>query len=69
MRKAIIILLGALSLLACTRIYTNCPPITQYDQDFNLQLAKELTPLPENSAIIQAMKDYASLRDQLRACQ
>jgi len=46
-----------------------CPPLKDYSEGFNQRLAGELEAQPEGSAIIEAMGDYISLRDQVRACR
>jgi len=46
-----------------------CPPLKDYSEGFNQRLAAELEPLQEGSAIIEAMGDYITLRDQVRACR
>jgi hypothetical protein len=46
-----------------------CPPIVEYGRGFQARVASELEMLPERSAIIQMMGDYAVMRDQVRACR
>lgn len=46
-----------------------CPRIPRYGKAFNEQLANELEPIPDNSAIMRVVEDYISLRDQLQACR
>nr|WP_227445488.1 hypothetical protein [Cognatishimia sp. F0-27] len=45
-----------------------CPPIVEYSREFQAQAAEELAMLPDGSAIVQMMGDYAVIRDQARAC-
>jgi hypothetical protein len=43
-----------------------------YKPEFNSRLADEIESLPDtngNPAIVDALSDYASLRDKIRACQ
>ena len=68
-------LIASLLLTGCgqtvykTKVEIYCPPIAQYDERFNIQLADELESLPsENKAIEQAMKNYIYLRDRVRLC-
>lgn len=64
---------GMLSLTACGAVpvsdTTTCPPIVQYDDAFNKQLADELENVPADSATMRAIEDYIRERDQLRKCQ
>lgn len=48
---------------------TVCPPIPKYAKSFQAQMATEVETLPHGSAIEEALKDYAVLRDQLRLCR
>ena len=55
-----------------TELEIYCPTITKYTQEFNIKLIDELERLPEangNPAIVDALSDYATLRDKLRACR
>jgi hypothetical protein len=63
MRAALI----ALLLSGCATASV-CPTLATYDEAFNQRLVSELEPLPEDSAIVQTIIDYSSLRDQVRAC-
>lgn len=46
-----------------------CPPIKQYDSEFNHKLADEIEVIPnEGSAIETVVTDYMVLRDKLSAC-
>jgi len=47
-----------------------CPPMKQYDDQFNNELADEIDRLPESSTRIpEAIGDYAHLRDRIRRCE
>lgn len=69
-------MIATISLSACSargsepvlEIY--CPPIVEYSDEFNAGLADELTRIPEEDTenITEALIDYGSLRDTLRAC-
>jgi hypothetical protein len=55
-----------------TELEIYCPNITGYNRVFNDKLADEIESLPDtngNPAIVDALSDYASLRDKIRACQ
>ena len=45
-----------------------CPPVVEYSRDFQARAAEELAVLPDGSAAVQMMGDYAVMRDQARAC-
>ncbi len=45
-----------------------CPPVVEYSREFQARAAEELALLPDGSAIIEIMEDYAVVRDQVRAC-
>ena len=49
---------------------TACPPLYEYDEAFNQQLADELEALPESAtAIPEVVADYIATRDALKKCQ
>jgi outer membrane murein-binding lipoprotein Lpp len=63
---------GCASTVYKTELEIYCPNIVKYNQDFNNKLADEIESLPDtngNLAIVDALSDYASLRDKIRACQ
>lgn len=45
-----------------------CPPVVEYSREFQARAAKEIARLPDRSAVVEMMGDYAVTRDQLRAC-
>ena len=45
-----------------------CPPVVEYAREFQARAAEELAVLPEGSAVVEMMGDYAVMRDQTRAC-
>jgi len=68
-----VLIVGALSLNACStgtssRPLVLCPPIKRYTPEFQLELARALSALPDSSALLTAMSDYLELRQMLRAC-
>jgi hypothetical protein len=75
--KTISILLAGMTLLTgCaetvykTRLEVYCPPLINYSDDFNNNLADELTELPEfYTAIPVVVIDYIKLRDDIRRCE
>lgn len=45
-----------------------CPPVAEYSREFQVRAADELMALPDGSAVIEMMGDYAVMRDQAAAC-
>ena len=45
-----------------------CPPVVEYSREFQVKAAEELALLPDGSAIVEMMGDYAVMRDQAHAC-
>jgi len=45
-----------------------CPPVVGYSRELQGQAAEELAMLPDGSAVVEMMGDYAVMRDQARAC-
>lgn len=63
---------GCASTAYKTELEVYCPSVVEYDSEFNNKLADEIESLPEtngNPAIVDALSDYASLRDRIQACQ
>ncbi len=46
-----------------------CPPVVGYGREFQARAAEELALLPEGSAVVEMMGDYAVMRDQARGCR
>lgn len=46
-----------------------CPPVVRYSMEFQTRAAEELALLPENSAAVEMLSDYAVMRKQARACE
>ncbi|MDD9924793.1 MAG: hypothetical protein OXR03_03090 [Rhodospirillaceae bacterium] len=45
-----------------------CPPVVEYSREFQARAAEELAMLPDGSAVVEMMRDYAVMREQSRAC-
>ena len=45
-----------------------CPPVVEYSPEFQARAADELALLPEQSAIVEMLSDYAVMREQARMC-
>ena len=74
--KKLILVIGLASLTGCagtvyrTNLEVYCPSISDYSSEYNERLAAEIEQLPETSSAIEtAIKDYAALRDKVRACE
>ncbi|SIT16643.1 hypothetical protein SAMN05421759_12430 [Roseivivax lentus] len=46
-----------------------CPPVVEYSRAFQVRAAEELELLPNGSAVVEMVGDYAVLRDQVRNCR
>ncbi|KAA8607540.1 hypothetical protein AL036_10185 [Salipiger aestuarii] len=45
-----------------------CPPVVEYSREFQARAAEEMAMLPDGSAVVEMMADYAAMRDQARVC-
>ena len=45
-----------------------CPPVEEYSRELQARAAEELAALPDGSAIVEMMADYAVMREQGRVC-
>ena len=45
-----------------------CPPVMEYSGEFQARAGDELALLPEGSAIVAMLSDYAVMRDQALGC-
>jgi len=45
-----------------------CPPVVEYSREFQARAAEEMAMLPDGSALVEMMGDYAVTREQARAC-
>lgn len=69
MRSGIFVV-AACVLSACgTAPHIACPALIAYEPGFSTRLAAEIADLPAESAVLRAVRDYISLRDQVRACR
>lgn len=46
-----------------------CPPVVEYNREFQERAAEDLASLPDDAAIAEMMSDYAVMREQSRACR
>jgi len=61
-------LLSACATVSSERALGVCPPVVEYDAGFQARAAQELALLPDGSAIVEMLTDYAVMRDQERVC-
>ncbi|MCE8547562.1 hypothetical protein KBY25_17190 [Ruegeria pomeroyi] len=45
-----------------------CPPVVEYTREEQVRAAEELALLPEGSAVVEMISDYAVMREQARGC-
>jgi hypothetical protein len=45
-----------------------CPPVVEYSRDVQARAAEDLNLLPEGSALVEMLSDYAVMREQARGC-
>ena len=46
-----------------------CPPVLEYSPEFQARAADEVNRLPEGSAVVEMLSDYAVMLEQALACQ
>ena len=71
-RRSAPLAIGLILLTGCqagTSSPSICPPIRQYDREFQDRAVAELELIPEEGALETMLLDYAALRDTLRACR
>ena len=61
-------LLSACATVSSERVTGVCPPVVEYDTGFQARTAEEVQALPEGSAIVEMLSDYAVMREQARIC-
>jgi len=62
-------LLSACATVGSERLTGVCPPVVEYDAEFQARAAEEVQALPEGSAVVDMLSDYAVLREQARRCE
>ena len=45
-----------------------CPPVVEYSREAQAWATEELALLPDGSAVVEMMGDYAVMREQARIC-
>jgi hypothetical protein len=61
-------LLSACAMVSSEQFTGVCPPVVEYDAGFQTRAAEEVQALPEGSAIVEMLSDYAVMREQAGAC-
>ena len=61
-------LLSACATVGSDRFRGVCTPVVEYDAGFLAQAAEEVQALPEGSAIVEMLSDYAVVQEQVRGC-
>ena len=61
-------LLSACATVSSERVPGVCPPVVEYDDGFLARAAEEVQALPEGSAVVEMLSDYAFMREQARVC-
>ncbi len=61
-------LLSACATVGSERLTGVCPQVVEYDAEFQARAAEEVQALPEGSAIVKMLSDYAVMREQSRGC-
>lgn len=46
-----------------------CPPVVEYSREFQSRATEELEMLPDGSAVVEMIADYAVMREQARVCR
>lgn len=75
MRRHVALGLVAIWLNGCAAVSSDggslgaCPPVVDYNREFQARAAEELALLPEGSMIAEMLSDYAVMREQARGCQ
>ena len=62
-------LLSACATVSSKPVIGVCPPVVEYDAGVQERVAEEVQALPDGSAIVEMLSDYAVLREQARGCE
>lgn len=74
-RRLVVLALATSWLTGCaTEVFETggvgaCPPVVEYSREFQARAAEELAMLPDGSAVVEMMGDYAVMREQVRECR
>lgn len=73
LRRAVLVL-ATISLSGCATVGFDgvmlgaCPPVVEHSREFQVRASQELALLPDGSAVVEMLSDYAVMREQARAC-
>jgi len=73
-RRLVVLVVGMIFLTGCAMASSDrqsaavCPPVVDYGLEEQRRVAEEVKVLPDGSAIVEWLADYAVLRAQLRKC-
>jgi len=73
-QQLVALAIATISLTGCATVGSDgsgtgaCPPVVEYGRQFQVRAAEEVALLPERSAVVEMLSDYAVMRDQARAC-
>lgn len=62
-------LLSVCATVSSTSVIGVCPPVVEYDAEFQARTAEEMQALPKDSEVVKVLSDYAIMREQARGCQ
>ena len=71
-RRLAVLAIGTNLLSSCATVGSDgsglgaCPPVVEYSREFQTRAAEELALLPEGSAIVEMLSDYAVMREQAK---
>jgi len=74
-RRLAVLVIGAIWLTGCTTAGFEtggvgaCPPVVEYSREDQVRAAEECAILPDGSAVVEMMGDYAVMRDSARECR
>ncbi len=69
MLRTIALVLSALWLTSCAGTVSSCPPLVEYEEEFEEQVIAELNALEGDAVLWIVVDDYRVLRNQIRACR
>ena len=58
------LLSGCATVSSDGRAIGTCPPVVEYSRELQVRAADEQTRLPDGSAVVEMMNDYAVMREQ-----
>jgi len=60
---------SACAAVSSEQVIGACPPVIEYDTGFLAKAAEEVQVLPEESAVVEMLSDFAVMREQARRCK